>query len=48
MSHFIFYDKHDILSLTRLRRYETKLGERVECIADRNELEKSLRKSSAE
>jgi formiminoglutamase len=48
MSHFIFYDKQDILSLTRLRRYETKLGERVEFIADRNELEKSLRKTSAE
>ena len=27
--HFKFYTKEDILSLTRLRRYETKLGERV-------------------
>ncbi|MDR3715319.1 MAG: formimidoylglutamase [Puia sp.] len=48
MSHFIFYGKNDILSLTRLRRYETKLGERLECIADRNELEKSLQKTAAE
>lgn len=30
--HFKFYTKEDILSITRLRRYETKLGERVEVL----------------
>ena len=29
MNHFKFYNKEDILYLTRLRRFETKLGERV-------------------
>ena len=32
--HFKYYSKEDILSLTRLRRYETKLGERVEVLGD--------------
>lgn len=32
--HFKFYSKEDILSLTRLRRYETKLGERVEVLGN--------------
>ncbi|HYH14753.1 MAG TPA: arginase family protein, partial [Flavisolibacter sp.] len=32
--HFKFYSKEDILSLTRLRRYETKLGERVEVLGE--------------
>ena len=27
--HFKFYDKEDTLSLTRMRRFETKLGERI-------------------
>jgi formiminoglutamase len=34
MQHFKFYNKQDILSLTRLRRYETKLGERLLCVND--------------
>jgi len=29
MKHFKFYNKQDILYLTRIRRYETKLGEQV-------------------
>ena len=29
MKHFKFYNKEDILSLTKIRRFETKLGERV-------------------
>ncbi len=29
MKHFKFYGKEDILSLTKVRRYETKLGERL-------------------
>jgi formiminoglutamase len=45
--HLKIYNKGDILSLTRLRRFETKLGERVRVIADANDLEKSLKESSA-
>ena len=33
MKHFKFYSKEDILSLTKIRRFETKLGERVKHIA---------------
>lgn len=30
MKHFKFYSKKDILSLTKVRRFETKLGERIQ------------------
>jgi formiminoglutamase len=33
LSHFRFYTKEDVLSLTRLRRFETKVGERVQTTA---------------
>ncbi len=29
MNHFRSYNKEDVLSLTRMRRFETKLGERI-------------------
>ena len=32
MKHFRFYTKEDILSLTKVRRFETKLGERIRYI----------------
>ncbi len=47
MSHFKFYNKQDILSLTRIRRFETKLGERVQVIADPANLERSLQQSQS-
>ncbi len=47
MNHFKFYTKQDILNLTRIRRFETKLGERIQVIANAAELEKSLQSSSA-
>lgn len=34
MKHFKWYNKQDILSLTRLRRFETKLGETIHYIND--------------
>ena len=34
MKHFKFYNKHDVLNLTRMRRFETKLGESVHVLAD--------------
>jgi len=46
MKHFKFYNKHDILSLTRIRRFETKLGERIHYIQDKAHLESSLQTAS--
>ena len=45
MRHFKFYNKHDILSLTKVRRFETKLGERIHCAGDRPQLENLLQHS---
>jgi formiminoglutamase len=45
--HFKFYDKEDVLSLTRIRRFETKLGERIRVINDKDHLEQSLKLSTA-
>lgn len=47
MSHFKFYNKQDVLSQTRIRRFETKLGERIQVIKDVDALEASLQASSA-
>jgi formiminoglutamase len=47
MSHFKFYTKQDVLSLTRIRRFETKLGERIRVLADADNLEASLQSSPA-
>lgn len=47
MSHFRFYHKQDILSITHIRRFETKLGERIQVVADPQRLESSLQRSSA-
>ena len=46
-THFKFYDKDDILSLTRIRRFETKLGERIQIINSKDHLEQSLRQTTA-
>ena len=34
MKHFRTYSRHDVLNITRLRRYETKLGEKVRVAED--------------
>ncbi len=47
MQHFRFYNKQDILSLTRLRRFETKLGERLHFVSHPAELEAFLAQSPA-
>jgi formiminoglutamase len=47
MKHFIYYTKQDIIKLTRTRRFETKLGEVIQVIADKQQLENSLRQSNA-
>ena len=47
MLHLKIYNKQDILSLTRIRRFETKLGERLQVIHDTSDIAKSLATSTA-
>lgn len=47
MKHFKFYSKHDVLNVTRIRRFETKLGESVHVVADKSTLETALQQSLA-
>lgn len=47
MKHFTLFTKQDILNLTQLRRFETKLGERIHYIADITQLEPLLKDSAA-
>ncbi len=47
MHYFKFYNKQDILSVTKIRRFETKLGERVQVIANPSTIEASLQASPA-
>lgn len=48
MKHFKFYDKKDILFLTRIRRFETKLGERIQSLEKRESFEQALAESDCE
>jgi formiminoglutamase len=43
LSHFKTYNKQDILSMIRLRRFETKLGERVQVLADAANIAESIK-----
>ena len=47
MKHFKFYSKEDILSLTKLRRFETRLGERIRYLKKESEWPEVLEQSSA-
>lgn len=47
MKHFKRYSKQDILSLTRIRRFETKIGERVLLLSQPEDLVASLKSSDA-
>src|SRR5688572_25250117 len=47
MPHFKIYNKQDVLSLTNLRRFETKLGERVQVVHPGEDLEKTIDRSTA-
>jgi formiminoglutamase len=47
LSHFKFYSKQDLLSLIKLRRFETKLGERVHVFTDSNSIAESVKALSA-
>lgn len=46
MQHFKYYNKEDILYLTRIRRFETKIGERVHVINTADQLQKWLENDS--
>jgi len=48
MKHFKFYSKEDILSLTRTRRFETRIGERVQYLKPDGEWPEVLMQSSAD
>lgn len=47
MKHFKFYSKEDILSLTRVRRFETKIGERLQNIKSESDWVQQLQQSDA-
>lgn len=47
MKHFKFYSKEDILSLTKVRRFETKIGERLKYLKEDTEWPDALRQSPA-
>lgn len=47
MRHLKVYTKQDILSLTKLRRFETKVGEQVQVVHDHSALEDLISKSAA-
>lgn len=48
MQHLKIYSKQDILSLTKIRRFETKLGERVQAAGQTDNISQSIEKSPAE
>ena len=47
MLHLKIYNKQDILSLTKIRRFETKLGERLQVVQDTSDIARSLGISNA-
>ena len=47
MKHFKFYSKQDILSATKIRRFETKLGETLQYLKSDSSWTDELQKSSA-
>ncbi|MFL5789435.1 MAG: formimidoylglutamase [Flavisolibacter sp.] len=42
LKHFKKYSKKDILSYTRIRKFETKMGERIQVLPDPDKLEESI------
>ncbi len=48
MQHLKVYNKQDILSLTKIRRFETKVGERLQVVQDTVDLARAIASSGAE
>ncbi len=46
MKHFKYYNKQDVLTLTRVRKFETKLGERIKCFSENLPLEEAIKQTS--
>lgn len=46
MKHFNIYTKQDVLSYTSVRKFETKLGERIRCISPASNVEEALKQPS--
>ncbi len=47
LSHLKLYNKQDILSQVKVRRFETKLGERIQVLSNINDIESSIKSSKA-
>jgi formiminoglutamase len=47
MRHLKVYSKQDVLSLTKIRRFETKLGERLQVVRNTADIERSIAGSNA-
>jgi len=47
MQYFKCFSKQDITSFTRVRKFETKIGERLQVVSDPNNIEQSLAQSKA-
>src|SRR5258706_7808720 len=47
MKHFIYYSKEDVLSRTRLRKFETRIGERIQCVKVNTDWIEEVKRSSA-
>jgi formiminoglutamase len=48
MKHFKFYSKEDILSLTKTRRFETRIGERLQYVKQETEWQQQLLQTTAQ
>jgi formiminoglutamase len=48
MQQFKIYDKQDVLRLTKIRRFETKIGEEINVLNDNEDLETAIKHSNAE
>src|SRR5438067_1177955 len=47
MKHFKVYSKQDALSLTKVRRFETRIGERIQVVSDKVDLYEHISQTSA-
>ena len=47
MQNFKIYNKQDVLSLTKIRRFETKIGERIQILDETETYEKAIQQSTA-
>jgi formiminoglutamase len=47
LTHLKLYNKSDVLSLVKIRKFETKLGERIQILKNEKELELSIKESKA-